>query len=389
MASFNHLTGNDKLGSGSYTAEAGDVTETFRYEPDETDAAPITEQMLADKLRDIYGYTSIYGDRADPPPIEGRLHRVNPLQHPFQRSLYATRVNVNPVHYRDPGYEGKVSDPGLDEKLPPNYAFWGAWDFAVTFSPRPYLVLDDSAITPQFNNVWWDEDGEPHSYVYWPEWLRNTETEPKPRPNDIVHWKGAVNNFRSSGTKPNGSTYSSRPYMRLPTHDLTVYWYGIPMRYLTSSNSYITRFVDHINQYPITLDDGTFGAGELLYVNYEYSKYTATLAPIDIEAERFGVLFLRSAGKLVNLKLNFIVTKARITDPPVALFDPGLGSPHMAANPNWIAAGHNLVPWHKTRKYYYVTSQGDVADDTTKWVPQFRSFPFELLFKDPDVGLMS
>jgi hypothetical protein len=50
-----------------------------------------------------------------------------------------------------------------------------------------------------------------------------------------------------------------------------------------------------------------------------------------------------------------------------------------------VVAGHNLLPWLTTRMFYYVSSEGvpDKTDDT-KWRPTYNSFPFELLFTDPD-----
>ena len=54
-------------------------------------------------------------------------------------------------------------------------------------------------------------------------------------------------------------------------------------------------------------------------------------------------------------------------------------------NANWVVGGHNLLPWLTTRKYYYATTYDPASPATqAKWFPSYNSFPFELLFTDPD-----
>lgn len=66
-------------------------------------------------------------------------------------------------------------------------------------------------------------------------------------------------------------------------------------------------------------------------------------------------------------------------------FDPvkltGGKLPPVFANDNYIAAGHNLLPWLAgvNKGYYYAEGGTNVAKS-----PLYLSYPFQLMFADPD-----
>ena len=83
--------------------------------------------------------------------------------------------------------------------------------------------------------------------------------------------------------------------------------------------------------------------------------------------------------KLCNIELHFFYVKRIATDLPFAgIFDPSGG--------NYVAQGHNLLPYMGDRQYHYAVSTGGAVGGVNlpAGVPSFYSFPAECLFYDPD-----
>ena len=179
--------------------------------------------------------------------------------------------------------------------------------------------------------------------------------------------------FRTaSGDKPEKTPFQDNPRMLLPDSAVTFDWYQVPYDYWLNRKSFLRRCVGMVNQKK-WLD---YEPGELLYLGTDVQDYTP---PVQ---KRRGQIFGASLGvnqkRLCNLTLKFKLTTRAGTDAPVA-------GGAQAPNQNWIVAGHNLLPWLTTRKYYYSTSF-DPANpaDSSKWVPTYKSFPVQLLFADPN-----
>lgn len=387
MPSLNWMT-YDRTGSAQFTAEQGDCTETFFYEQDDEGPAPVTAELLRAKLKEILGYTEPYGGGdATNGPSDGKLHRTLPMAHPIYTTLYAYNVAVKPVEFEFQGIESPENPEASTAPTPPHFADWEAWQLDVKFTQRPFAVLADDVLTRQ-EQVILDEEpqeaiwtlgtdgdiagqlaGTSHPFTFYEEWLRYCESEIQPR-NDILKWKKGQMVLRRESDP--AVPYPATPSWTLPNFNLKVYWYQVPYRYIRSSKSYIRRFLNHINQHAIDIDGTSYEPGELLYANFSYVKHTHPIAGLDSNWPR-----VPSAEKMVNLTFDFIGTRRSSNS--------GSISP---ASANWIHGGHNLLPWAKDRKYYYATSfDPDAPNDTSKWYPQYLSFPLQLLFKDPDAGL--
>ena len=120
-------------------------------------------------------------------------------------------------------------------------------------------------------------------------------------------------------------------------------------------------------------DNGSNATGSLLFTGLSTRPYTPPVPTLDL----FEGVY--SAEKLCDVEFNFEYTNRS-----------NGGATPTISNPNWIAAGHNLLPWLYDRKFYYATATPFIrppATDTdpSVWAPTYESFPFQLLFTDPDV----
>ncbi len=185
------------------------------------------------------------------------------------------------------------------------------------------------------------------------------------------------------------------PKMFLPNSLVKFYWYQVPYRYILSKKSNLDKYKGRINQYhfyPVVDDPGEpsndpsladlyqFPAGSLQYLNYSYVPYNP---PVPQESP-----FLRqtanNTSKLVDIEFTFLQTDRGL------LKGASLGTPPLQ---NFIAAGHNLLPCFLTFGFSYATirrQNGSTAltfadYGTIDGQPNWFSFPFEMLFSDPDV----
>jgi hypothetical protein len=304
------------------------------------------------------------------PSDDGRLVRLPPKAHPsfpfWPVSNISSIQGFGEPTFVDPSEELEV--PALQSA-----ALYPSYRFTVEFAPRSYPILLDDKIVVVTGNHYFDDDGNPVAYDYVTEWQRYCEVEVTAMDSYIEGRKGQMKFRTDSGATPGGAPgvqFAGAPRMYLPDSLVKVRWYGVPYRYVSSSNSYLKAFKARINQTAIEIQGHTWNPGELLYHGFTFARYTPPIPELD----EF-VLGLFSTEKLVDIEMTFTETKRTGEDVP---------SP---ANPNWIANGHNLLPWLTTRKFYYVTQALKAVDDAdnTKWVPTFLSAEFKLLFFDPDV----
>jgi hypothetical protein len=378
---LNHRT-HGAEGTTTFNAETAEAVETYHLEPDEDDGDGVDETTLLDEIHDFLGSTRIYGAAVDPdvgPAVNGRMSRSLPRSHPICSNLYALSLVATP--FGTDFLEIEPNDDTLEAPPVERHAVYRAWQFVVRFGQRPYDLLDDGAIAGTSTSInWWDTDGTPKTSTVWPEWLRYTESEVTPRPSDVLKWRKGqmVLRRQTLGKIP----YTALPWVTLPNHNLKVYWYAVPYRYVKHANSYLEQWRNSVNQLEITLDGGTYAPGELLYTGYTATRYTPPFAvQVPYQPGR------RAPGKLCNLVLEFIGTRGRtISDAPASRDN---NTYQMAANRSFIANGMNLFLHHSDRQWYYGSSVPEAladVDNEAKQYPQFPSRPHQLLFKDPEVG---
>lgn len=335
--------------------------------------------MIDDADLDDENIKSILGsvEEPDAQSRDGRLYRRLPMRHPRWPWMFASRIEsgsgLGAPEQRDAIIEEEETPSLLD-----GFAAYPESQLQVLFEPRPYAVLPDSAIASGNTVSWTDETGTAQENEYAPEWLRYVSYSVKPRSELLTANQGQMVFRQSDSTtavsygsgSPHLVPYPGHPRMRIAYTHYRITWHQVPLRYVESSNSWITKLTGRIN----FRDWWGFGQGSLLYESADVSDPYVPAVPGRFKLSRATDY---SSFKLVDVTFNLMhVNRTN-----------GGTVPSTISSANWIAAGWNLQPWAKDQKFYYATAavvpgQSDVA---TGWTPTFPSAPFELLFTDPDL----
>lgn len=332
--------------------------------------APTFDQLRS-SIIDLLGYTVTAVNSAS---SDCRIRRILPARHPAYQWMFADSCSPQGIGST---FTNITPSPGNGSPIIPNFPLYADYELRVSFSPRPYSSWQDADIAILKNQTAYKKDGSSYTYTAACEWNRFTTFDLYPVNNFISAQQGQAK-FRTSdgvgGTPtPNNNQFQDAPRMYLPDSMLKVKWWQVPYRFLTSTNSYLRKFVGHINQ---TAFKPEYPAGSLLFLGANPTQIYMPPIPDP------GILAFSKdpdalpVGRLCDLELNFLYTARTL--------DPSQSAPTYA-NKNWIVAGHNLQPWLTTRMFYYTSSEGQPdAADQTKWYPNYFSFPHELLFTDPD-----
>lgn len=368
---YNEESGDLSPSGATFTNRSQTCAGTYTFENP-------TVAQLQGSIVDLLGYT-------DTRVSDGRIRRTLPTRHPTWPWLFVDSCSPQGV-----GKDFSTQTPaqGRGSPIIPQYPLYATYHYRVTFSNPPYNMWQDRDIQVVKGQTAYDKDGNSYTYAYATEWYRFTELIQQPANNFISAQQGQMV-FRASGSggaaQPDSISFQDSPRMYLPDSVVTLRWHQVPYRYVTSQNSYLTKFVGHINQskFGYIAKGGTlepYAAGSLLYVGARVLQiYTPPIPDEGILAFNFGDGFQR--GKLCDLELNFLYTARTIGSATG-------NTPDMSGvNRNWIVGGWNLLPWLTTRKFYYATTY-DPASPTTQssWRPSYNSFPFPLFFTDPDAG---
>lgn len=327
---------------------------------------------------------------------DGRIHRVLPRSYGLCPFLLASSINL--VGYGVPEELRVVTDDGDDpgeielnlladptlanfrprpirpRTIAEAYALYSrGYTAVVEFLQRSYHPLPDDDVGTRVA-TWFDEHGDPQNYYYAEEWKRFTEVDQKFSPKIITATQGQLTFRTGDGSAPHRQCFAGSPRLPYPEKTLTVLWRQVPYRYLSSPKSFLERFANKVNQHPFTIQGYSFEPGELLFMDFDYSRYTPPFPFFEDDEETRYAL-----EKWVDLKLIFGVARRHAVSPPTL------------PNRNWIPAGWNVLPWFgpnfsRRRGFHYAGSFDPIdPDDKKSWMPLFESFPMELLFTDPDV----
>ena len=289
----------------------------------------------------------------------GRLTRLLPFAHPQWPWLYASAVSS----VRGIGTPAKATSISPLEAEPlPYFSLYPIYEFTVEFTTRNYAVLpDDEIFVIDFPTPWTDLnniEAVPGDQFYATEWWRFTEYQVAPQTDWATSNIGSDFIFQTlSGNSPGSTVFPAMPRMLMPNDVVKMTWHQVPYRYFSSPNSWLRLLRGYINQFAWY----DWEAGELLYLSCNPIRYTPPiLQPIQwIEGTT-------TVEKWATMELTFLSTRRVGQDLPAS-----------APSANYIIGGHNLLPWHGNRKFYYTKSN-------TTSAPSFYSAPFELLWTDPD-----
>ena len=156
--------------------------------------------------------------------------------------------------------------------------------------------------------------------------------------------------------------------IQVPTRCYRIRWHCIPYDYVTSPNSHFDTAIGRINQQ--TFGRFTPGTALLQGVNLIGDPYTPAFPKFISDTGANEV----SQEMLCDLEFT-ILYKNVTTDCPYT------GD----TNLSHIYAGHNLAPWGLTGRYYPIANHSPPeADPAIPDEPVYPSFPFQLLFQNPD-----
>lgn len=315
------------------------------------------------------------------PAGDGRLKRTLPRCHPQLPRQFAFQVGHRGAGVEDEGVARTqfVAARNPDPKVPAvrdDYVRYADYDFAVSFETPPYAVLhdDDIDVLP---GEWFDDNGDPRGFAYATEWRRFCDFPTEPTPEFVQARLGQMAFRTASGDAPHRYSMPNLIRMPWPKEMLRLQWFSVPWVYAQNPNFYPRKFLWRINQNPWL----GYEPGQLLLEGYRFLKrQTPHFAGPDVLVAGPGDI---SSEKIVDVELHLRICRSEPEDAPVP------------ANRNWIAAGHNLFPWAGDRRMHYPTATGvdktklifDPADDLNplRWVPTYRSAPFELLQTDPAI----
>lgn len=313
-----------------------------------------TGEDLVDSLQDILGYTEKGSN--------GGLVRHLPRAHPRFPWLFAERT----ANIQGMGKFTKVEATDDVEAAPishgTNYAYY---KITVEFAPRPYALLADEHVVPGTVN-WSDDAGAPTSSTFAPEWMRFTSYEEMPATEVITFQQGQMRLHRGDADPPNLYTFPGTQSMLAPRSQILLTWHQVPYDYVTAPTGPIKKYMGRVNQ------TAFFGypAGSLLYGTSPRIRVYTPPWPDESAVPGGGVTYF---DRRCDITFVFDYVNRETPSAPTP------------ANANWLAAGHNLLPWAGDRRYYYGAAfKPSDAADTAYWHPSYKSFPFQLLFTDPN-----
>jgi len=310
------------------------------------------------EVKTILGHVTTSGD--------GKLQRTRPISHPVYPWMVAERIsNIQGI-----GSATRVASVAplfVDANNLAYYAGYQAYATTIEFTPRPYALLPDSAITST-QTSWTDETGATVQNKFTNEYLRYTDYEILPDLDVITAQHGQMV-FRAAAVPPSGTAFTGMPKVYIPKAVVKVRWFQVPYSYIESSSSLILRYLGYINQTDFVLGSRTWPAGSLLHRGVVVKRYTPPIPDTKVIAGAS----VYSTAKWCDIEFVWEFTRRVNASSP---------SP-APSNTNWITEGHNCMPWYRDRKFYYTTVSTDVLANQ---YPTYPSVPFQLLFTDPDAA---
>lgn len=335
----------------------------------------------------------------------GYLNRKLPMSHPTFTYMSASGITT----VQGLGIDGRTNVALYDNRNKMgtvNYsatewqANYNQYKLTVNFTTRPYLQLSDRQIQnlvnwgDTFNYAVKTKNGvQVAQYKEYFEMLRFTSVNTTPAVEVLVNNRGQYY-FRSNGApagenapadgKPISTQNSGSVYVVQPRNIVCVKWFFVPYQMVESLG--ISQGVNKVNfgyDYGNTISAGNFHdygykflgypSGSLLFRNFKVTPYSAAIPPsIFSAASPESALVSWFANTYCDIEMEFI--EVEIPDDQIGVL------PDRATLANQygkIFYGHNMVPYSKNKKYYYVESQ----EDTAKGYPIYFSYPMSRAFQ--------
>jgi hypothetical protein len=334
----------------------------------------LTPLQLQNLIPDCVGQTNTTTQ------TNGGLNRLPPMQHPMMPWLYASNVN-SIVGYGGGKDAVKTPSNAVYEggRLVSSFVNYPVWRVGIDFTNRPYPIATDARIMKQTSL--WPYEGNPvyANNAVFPasitvqsvnEWDRWTDLDLDPKEDAVSAQMGSMR-FESSNAVVNKQEFPGQPRMVLPNQMVKLVWYEVPYRYVISTNSYFSKWLGRVNYNGLYICAKFFDKGELLYLGWRPKKYRQAGSLSEAQTELHEPPSFYNT-LLCDLEFTFLYTPRKATDVLAA-----------SRNPNFVTAGHNVLPWVMDRKFHFamVTPK---KTEPEKAYPSFFSFPLEVMQYDPD-----
>ena len=322
---------------------------------------------------------------ADPNPTgtgaKAGVLRQPPLAHPRFPSLYAETISDFT------GVGGKfvkeAAAPPISAPTFPQYSRYPQYRIDVEFASRMYYVDPDSSLT--VSPLTWHEDngsGADVTLKCWDtqEYLRWCWIQGGPKENWVTGKSGQLAleryNPQTGAMQSPPLVFTDQIKMALPDGAVVIHWFEVPYSFVrplvpVSGASWFQLYQGRVNQFAFPQTNPIWQAGELLYVTIAPKPYTSPIPD--------------SGGNLITLcDVDIICLETK----RLKVVNDVYTAPALQ---NWLQTGWNLQPfWMDRGGFHYVHVNQGISGTTlpaNQQPPIFRSFPFQILFSNPEVTL--
>lgn len=318
-------------------------------------------RFLVDEIIMEYAANDLLGGAV---PLGNGIQRNLPAAHPQYPWLFCERISsIEGLKFK---VKYDSSDAIIDAQLEADaiayYARYEKYEILADFTTRPYAVLKDSSIPQQQFSYYDDAGAVVANKGYAEEWKRFTEIIYKPAAEYLTAVAGQL--AWKMNANPGVLVWQNKPVLGgqlrqlVRSVNIEFKWYCVPYSFVLSNNSFLSAGLGRINQ---TTWNG-FAAGSLLFAGVNVDRVYTPPFP---EFILFNGASVPSQQKICDLTLNFVL---RNQAPNQA---------YTVTNNSHVAYGHNLVLNGGDNNWYYV-------ENINSGLPLYPSYPFQLLFSNPD-----
>jgi hypothetical protein len=318
-----------------------------------------------------------------------QLNRLTPVVHPCYPWLYASKIidtdglgTGQDANFITQNALNEFNNRGLiiptntgNNPIAPTYFQPPAQEHTIQFQTYAYNIFPNIAVQTYPTNTWWNLGGTAKNFIFSNEYIRYFEVEQQPL-SEYVSMQGG-NTMTLFGSLNANNALARIQFQGLikqymPDSVVKFRLYGVPQRWVYSANCNFNRFQGFINQrqfpfYQTVSNIPTWSPGQLLYVNYRFTRFTQARLPILGEDTT-------SFPALCDVEFDFLATR-RFNSTPATIG----GQPPPINNNNFINGGWNLLPSRQQANSFYY------AYDRNTFIPAFYSAPIpDIFFCDPD-----
>lgn len=323
------------------------------------DGGRATMRFLIDEINLEYAANDLLGSAT---PLGNGIKRSLPAAHPQYPWLFCDRIsNIEGLKFQEKyASSDQFIETYLEAPAIENYARYEKYEMLAEFVSRPYAILADSSIVQQQFSYYKDDGVQENKKGYAEEWNRFTEIHYKPSSEYLTAMNGQML-FKTDfavGDVQNKIIPGGQTRQLIRSRSIEVKWFCVPYSFVESTKSFIAEGIGRVNQF----NWNNFSAGTLLYTAANIDRIYTPPFPDFVQT---GGGAVPSQQKLCDITFQFLQRDQQ----PSASYTP--------TNLSHIASGHNLILNAVDAKWYY-------AQNRKSGLPLYPSYPFQLLFSNPD-----